>query len=129
MPEVLKRYAGRDILDIEYEGPLARAQRLGELNALQKFMSFVGPIAQVKPEILDNIDFDIATIETAEVTGVPSKLIRSVEGRDAIRKARAAQQADEQKRHILAGIAESAGKAAPALTAIQGMMQGGEQPA
>lgn len=126
MPEVLKRYAGRDILDIEYEGPLARAQRLGELNALQKFMSFVGPIAQVKPEVLDNIDFDIATIETAEVVGVPSKLIRSIERRDAIRKARAEQERMMRAKQDLMAMAEGAGKAAPMLGMVQQMQQGGQ---
>ncbi len=126
MPEVLKRHAGRDILDIEYEGPLARAQRLGELHALQKFMSFVGPIAQVKPEVLDNIDFDIATRETAEVAGVPSKIIRDAGQVKVIRDQRAKQeQAERMKQTILEG-AEAAGKVAPALGMINEMMQGGE---
>lgn len=126
MPEVLKKYAGHDILDIEYEGPLARAQKLGELNALQKFMSFIAPISELKPEVLDNIDFDIATRETAEVSGVPSKILRDVNKVAEIREIRAKKIQEEKMKQTLAGIAESAGKVAPALTAIQQMQQGGQ---
>jgi hypothetical protein len=47
-------------ISIRYVGPLSRAQKQAEINAFMTFMQEVGGLAQMKPEVLDNIDGDAA---------------------------------------------------------------------
>lgn len=127
-PDALKQRSGEDLLDVEYEGPMARAQRLGELNALQKFYSFVGPISAVQPEVLDIVDTDKAAREVADVTGVPAKIIRDEDQVKAIRQQRGEAKAKADQAQGLMAIAQGLGKAAPAMQAMNDMMAQGPQP-
>ena len=82
-------------LDIEYEGPLARAQRSGDLTAHQQALALVAGIGEFAPDAFDALDTD-ANVEYAwESSGTPMRLLRSQAGRQKIREARAqaAQQA------------------------------------
>lgn len=80
--------AGAD-LDIEYEGPLARAQRSGDLTALQEALALVAGIGQHDPEAMDNIDTDENVRYIWEVSGNPTRLMRKPSAIASIRKARA----------------------------------------
>lgn len=84
-------------LDVEYEGPLARAQRMGDLQALQNGLAMVAGVGQMAPEAVDCIDPDATTEAIWESSGADMRLLRSKAKRQAIRESRAqaAQQASQ----------------------------------
>lgn len=135
LPEAL-RQTGLELpdLDIEYEGPLARAQRTVELTAQDRVFSFVAALTQalvaagVPPAQAaapwDVLKLDQWVRDRAAITGVRADSLASEEEVAQVRQARAeAQAAAEQKQTILEG-AEAAGKAAPMVTALEGAAQG-----
>jgi len=77
-------------IDVEYEGPLARAQRGGELQALNRLMQGVAPIIQLNPnsQILDNLDEDAVFRFLLKVTGAHKTFLRSEESTAGIREQR-----------------------------------------
>ena len=92
---------------IEYLGALALALRDKEAAGFMRFSEFVINMAEVSPESLDTINFDEAMPDMAKYMGVKSTHIATQERIDAIRKARAEQQAAQQAM----AMAEMAGKA------------------
>ena len=76
--------------DPVYMGPLAQAQREAfAKDGLLNFINDIAPLAQVNPDVLDNIDMDKAALHLADVDNVPFGIIRPVEERDRIREAKA----------------------------------------
>lgn len=118
-PPVLAKMGVREI-DIEYEGPLAKSQRMGEMVRMQRVAGLTTQMIQggFSPEILDNFDGDEVVRHSAEIEGVPSKVMRSVEEVAAIRKDRAKAQAEEKQKQDLERIAFAAKNAAPMLKAV-----------
>ena len=92
---------------IDYLGSLALALRDKEAAGFMRFSEFVMNIAEVSPESLDTINFDEAIPDMAKYLGVKSTHIATQERIDAIREARAKQQAAQQAMMM----AESMGKA------------------
>lgn len=127
-PPIFARMGIREI-DIEYEGPLAKAQRLQELTATQRLYTLAGGIAQTKQDVsvMDIIDDDGIIRHAAEVLGVPSKLLRSEREVRVRREQRAELLRQEKIKQELMGIAEGAGAAAPALKILSEMSAGEEK--
>lgn len=96
---------------VVYESPLARAQRSIELQSLERGFATVAPLMQVKPDIVDNIDFDGAVREILALTGFKKKFILQQPKVDAIRKARAEMQAREQMAEQLTNATRAAKEA------------------
>jgi hypothetical protein len=68
-------------------------------------VAFVGNLAAAKPDALDNVDFDETVREYADLIGVTQKLIVAQQKRDAIRKQRAQQAAQQQAAQMsMAGV-------------------------
>jgi hypothetical protein len=86
VPEALRDAGGE--MDIEYTGPLARAQRMTEADSMNRWVSNLAPLAQLKPDILDNVDFDQFARELGETLGVPATNMRSEIEIKRLRKAR-----------------------------------------
>ena len=118
-PPILARM-GIGEIDIEYEGPLAQAQKMAKANAIKRVFAVGAEIANLKPDILDNVNIDLAFREMAEIEGLPSKVMRSEEEIRAIREQRAKVQAEEKTKMDLERMAEGARNIAPALKALQG---------
>jgi len=99
-PDILLEIAQQgDRFDPVYMGPLAQAQRerFGS-EGIKKFFAMIGPLVQIKPDVLDNFDLDAAAIHIHDISGAPAKIIRHADERDVIRQGRAAmQQAEAQK--------------------------------
>jgi hypothetical protein len=115
---------GADI-DVDYEGPLAKSQRLAEVEGIERLQAMVVSIAQVDPSVIDNINYDQAIHLSADVLGVPSKLLNSPEDVQKLRDDRAKQQAQQQQLANAGAMAQAAGKAAPALKLLPGGASGG----
>jgi hypothetical protein len=90
---VMSALGGRGMdISVQYEGPLARAQRSNDSQAISRLLSFLAPMAQLNPEVLDNLDFDKMVRVLAAQTGVPSDVIKDATDVKRVRKIRAAQQ-------------------------------------
>lgn len=73
---------GRDFT-VRYVSPLARAQKLEEVSAIDQFVAGCAMAAELQakanmqPDALDNVDLDEAARFRGEALGVPSQVIRS----------------------------------------------------
>ena len=81
-------------IDIEYVGPLARSQRMEEATAVERLYEMAANLAQIAPEIMDNIDHDMAIRSRAELLGVPKNIMRDPQ---EIQEQRKAQQEQQQE--------------------------------
>ena len=109
---------GGDI-DVVFDNPLVRAQRAEDADAMAKVMMDIGPVAAVKPEILDNFDFDAATRRIAEVRGVPAIMIRSVDEVAVLREARAGAAEKEREREDMMATTQAVRNVAPMVRAVK----------
>jgi len=114
-PEILE---GRE-LDVEFEGPLARAQRSGDITAMQRWTEVMTPFLQANPELLDVVKDDDWARHAAHIVGVPPNLMRSEE--EIAEKREARQQAEQAaaQQEQMGGAAEAIGKAGPGIKALQ----------
>ncbi len=65
------------IVAVRYVSPLARSQRLSDVQAMDRFEAGLAAYAEIKPELLDIYDWDGATREKSYLLGVPQKFINS----------------------------------------------------
>lgn len=100
--------AGRNFT-VRYISPLARAQKLEEVNAIDQYVAGCAAAAQAQaaggqqPDAMDNVDLDAAARFRGEALGVPPSVIRSESDRDAMREQRAqAQQAAIEQQQQMA---------------------------
>lgn len=103
---------GEDI-DIEYEGPLARAQRASDVAAIERTLAIVMPLSQVEPTVLDNFDFDVIARITADRNQLPPQVKRDRAAVVEIRAARQEAAAREQRMATMDRAATAAGRVAP----------------
>lgn len=84
-------HAGVSLVEpqISYSSRIALAIKALENVSFVRFVSSFLPLAQVRPEIMDNIDFDQAARDFARNEGVPARWLKDVE---AVAKTRQAQQ-------------------------------------
>lgn len=82
---------------LKYVSPLARAQRMVEVSAMDRYEQSLAAIAAVRPEVLDNYDWDAAARAKGEALGVPQRLLVDVAQRDAARTAAQEQAAAAQQ--------------------------------
>jgi hypothetical protein len=76
-------------LEVKYISILAQAQEAVGTNSVDRFVSTLGAIAAVKPEVLDKLDVDEWADSYSEMLGVDPKLIVASEQVALIRQARA----------------------------------------
>ncbi|MDH7608700.1 portal protein [Raoultella ornithinolytica] len=81
--------------NVRYISPLARAQQLENVTAIERLGANVANLAQVAPEVTDLIDADEATRVIADALGVPAKVIRTSDAVDQLRQQR--QQAQQRQ--------------------------------
>jgi hypothetical protein len=112
VPDSLK---GRSF-SVKYLSPLARAQKLEDVTAIQNTLAFILGLAPLRPEVLDNYDLDQMATVLAEAQGVPQKCIRDMakvlDLRDARAKQQQAQAQSAQAQQIQTMAADAAFKGA-----------------
>ncbi len=109
---------GGSNLDIEYVSPLARAQRLEEVFAIERWFGQLGGMAQVNPSVMDVVDFNKIGRLIAKRVGVPAEAMRSEE--EVAREQQERQQQQQQMQQAMQqqqGL-EQAGQAAQVASAI-----------
>ena len=84
---------GEQPLKVEFVSVLAQAQKMVGTGAIERYVGFVGQMAQMAPEILDVVNPDKVADAYGDYLGVDAVIIRSQEERDQIREQRAQAQA------------------------------------
>lgn len=97
---------------VKYISPLARAQKMEEVQAIDQYVAGAVQVSQVHPEVLDTVDFDAAQKVRGAALGVPSSVIPSQKQIDAKREARATAAKEAQQQAMQQ---EMLSKAAPAI--------------
>lgn len=97
LPPIAPEYAAmlKDYT-IEFISPLAQAQKFIASQPINTFLQFIMGAAQVNPEVLDKIDTDMLVDEYADITGVPSIILRPADAVKVIRDDRRKQQEAER---------------------------------
>jgi hypothetical protein len=117
MPAFLIEREGVE-LDIEYIGPMPRAQKAEVAMSIEAWMMGIANLAQIFPEMLDNVDTDAVVSIMRDLRGVPADCQRGSRDVEQIRAERAEQQeAMELAQRMQAGgeAAEAMGKGAQAV--------------
>lgn len=113
-PEVLETDG---VIDVEFQNPIAKAQRAGDAESLAMATQDLTPLISVSPSTLaafeDRLDADEAVVGTFAVRGVPARWTRSDKEVEARQQARAKQQEAANALAQTGQVAESLGKAAP----------------
>jgi hypothetical protein len=117
-PEELARGAN---LDVEYEGPLARSQKVTRLAGMDEFIRITAPVAQQQPAVVDNLDTDRAFRDLAEVAGLPADYLRDEDDVATMRQQRAQQQQLAKQMEVAMGASEMGRNLAPVMEAAQGI--------
>ena len=94
---------------VRYISPLARAQRLEDVTAMDRIEQGLMLKAQARPDILDVYDWDGAEELRGQYLGVPGKLMRTDKELLAIRKQRADAQAQAQQQEQQMQMAQAVG--------------------
>jgi hypothetical protein len=85
------------ILDIEYTGPLAKAQKMIEVEGMERWVGSMVALSEVFPELRDLVDVDDYGRNLADVLGVPSSNVNDVTKVARVRRLRAQAAAQERK--------------------------------
>lgn len=96
-------------LKVDYISILAQAQQLVGMGGIRELMGIAGNASALNPAVLDKIDFDQMIDESADMLGVPTKVVRSDDEVEEIRIAQA-QQAQELQAQQNAMIAAEGAK-------------------
>ena len=98
--------------EISYSSRVALAIKALQNNAFYRTMDSIAPLIPVRPDILDNFDFDRSTRDGALNDGLPADWLVPEEQRDEMRAARAEAQAEaaqQQQSLMMSEAAKNAG--------------------
>jgi hypothetical protein len=98
---------GMDV-KVQYISVLAQAQKMTGTTAINQVIQFIMSAAQANPAILDNVDWDEAAQEYAEMLGIPAKVMASPEAIAMLRQAKAKAQVIAQQQANMAQGAQNA---------------------
>lgn len=121
LPAAPEQLQGQDI-DIEYVSPLAKAQRLTDLQSMLRGFEVMMQVAEIAP-VMDYLDSDKLVQYLVEVTGIPARVIRSDEEVARIRRQQQQAQAQQAQMEQQMMNAEAAGQVAPLVKAVGGLEQ------
>lgn len=111
-------------IDVEFQNPIAKAQRAGDVEAINLAVQDLAPLGQIFPQVWDAFDPDKTRAHVFEIRGVPAKVTRSDEEIAAVREAKVKQDQAELAMAEAAQIAETMGKAAPMVKVLKEPAQG-----
>lgn len=107
IPEPPEEIQGQE-LKVEYVSMLAQAQQAVGVNAFDRLLGTVAGVAQIKPDVIDKIDFDGAIDQYADMLGVDPELIVPGEKVALIRQQRQQQEAAAQAAAMAPPMAQAA---------------------
>ena len=101
-------------IDIKYISLLAQAQEAVAASAVERAFSFAGNLAAVYPDIIDNLDADIALRSYGETLGLSPDIIRETTDIQKMRQQRQAAQQQQQQLEQANAAVDTVGKGAQA---------------
>ena len=101
MPEVPEEL-GDAALQVQFVSQIAKAQRSAEGDSITKALQLIMPMAELVPDIMDNIDTDEMARLASNIHGMPHEILRDSKDRDQMRAERAKQQQEqaEQEKNL-----------------------------
>lgn len=84
-------------LKIKFVSPLAKAQRSNEVQGIYSTLEWANAQAEIRPDLLDNIDYDAALTIIADVNDAPATIIKDPREVAQIRQQRQEQQQQMQQ--------------------------------
>jgi hypothetical protein len=122
LPPVPDILIGED-LDIVYEGPLSRSQKVQRVAGMEQFVGIATAVAAIDPmkaqEMMDILDGEDAARDLAEISGLPPSYLKSKDEVSAVKQARTERMAQDRQMAGFEQAANIAKGAAPLLTAMQ----------
>lgn len=104
LKEMPESVIGKGGIDIEYVGPLARAQKQAEIQGINNWTTSVVSLQGAFPDIVDNVDSDALARKLAKLTGVSAEIIVPANKVKAKRDARAdSEYAAQEKQDLIEG--------------------------
>lgn len=122
--EMMEQLAGEE-LKIEYISPLAQAQKMSGLTAIEQLFSFAGSVAQLMPDVLDKIDALEAIDKYAQALGSPAAILRSDEEVAKMQEAKRQAQAQVQEQEMMMASAPALNQTAQAAKNLREAVGGG----
>lgn len=116
IPEIVAQMEGE--LNIEYTGPLPRAQRTQQNQAVQQWVAGLAQIAEIRPEVMDIPDFDAIARGTGKLLSVPAIYMKDEKVVKQDRKGREAAAGQQGQAEQLGGLASAAKDGAAAMKAV-----------
>ena len=123
LPPAPEQLQGQDI-EIEYVSPLAKAQKMTELQSMLRGFEVMMQVSEIAP-VMDYLDSDRLVKYLVETTGIPARVIRSDEEVARLRREQQQQQQQAQQMQAQQMLSEQARNVAPLVKAVGGN-QGGE---
>lgn len=122
--DMMQELAGED-LKIEYISPLAQAQKMSGLTAIEQLFAFAGNVAQLMPDVLDKIDALEALDKYAAALGSPAAILRSDDEVAKLQEARRKAQAQAQQQEMMMQAAPALNQTAQAAKNLRDAVGGG----
>jgi hypothetical protein len=82
-------------MKLMFISPLAKSQRVHELQAVNSVLTVAGNLAQINPAVFDNIDLDQVIHIYADINGAPASMMRDPKVVKKLREGRAQAQAQQ----------------------------------
>ncbi|QUT13785.1 portal protein [Rahnella inusitata] len=95
LPPAPPELAGQS-LRVEYISVMAQAQKAVGIGSIERFVGFVGGLAQANPAALDKLNIDQAIDDYGNMVGVPATIIATSDQVAQVREERAKQQQQQQ---------------------------------
>lgn len=111
-------------LEINYTSQIAKAQKESELDSFPKFLGVLGPVVQLKPEVMDNMNPDEFFRHYWNVVGLPEKGLYDENAVRRSRDARVQQQLQQAQMMQEQHDAEVSAKVAPNMLEAQKIQTG-----
>lgn len=95
-------------IKVEFVSLLAQAQKTADVPAIEKTVAFAGNLAGISPEIMDNLNLDVALREFGEKNGVVERIFKTEDEVTELRQQRAQQQEQQAQAEQFAQMAKPA---------------------
>lgn len=129
LPPIPEELQGAE-LNVEFISIMAQAQKAISTNAVDRFVTNLGTIAGMKPDVLDNFDSDFYAQYYSDALGIDPRFIISGENVALIRQQRA--QAEQQAAQMataeqMSGVAKNLGVSAETMSQTPDQIMGAFQ--
>jgi hypothetical protein len=100
LPKPIPQEVVGNLIGIKYISPFAMAMLAAETTAIERAYAFMGNLAAVKPDIMDNADADSTVHIYTDALGADPRILLTDQQRDAIRAQRAQQAQTQQAAQV-----------------------------